>query len=765
MARTEVERGSERRLLWAASVFVALLPILFHLPYISGQHILYSADTAQLQYPRYKILCDALQHEGGLPLWQTLLYAGSPFHANPENPTLYPPVLLFAWFFTPIWTINLTILTHLSLASLGMFFFVRRLWARVDPDGRGSAVAIGGAIVAAIAFSLAYRTREDHLNLVAYGATHALIPWVLLAAEALLDGPRPWRAAGWLGLLFGLHVQTGGLYVIPYAAISLGAWMLFQGVLGGSERARRALSFSFLAALVAGLIIAAKFLPYREWVALTNRAAKLDYSDALGTTLGSGPGYFWDEVGKRVVMYTFYGMTLVLALLALPLLRSAVVRLAYVLVLCFIAISLGGPLHHFLYDYLPSFDQTRNAVRAWSGANAFLPVLTGLGCCALLSRFKGLRERPLAASVAGGAFAIALSPFLAYSFRHEPKFTHPESFDELLSRYTNWPAAAKQCATDWRAMYVDRKTPDTRNEQFISTALGVETPAGYLGHVWPRDLEKHLYGQPTAPLSDEQRYRRRSTLSVRWMVSTAETPGAPPVRDDIWPKNVDGNLLEENSLARARAVEPSVVAAVYGDSDCAVTYAMLDEGTFPLLEASTLQLRAERELSAAELSGLDALILRGESSAPAQRAAAALRANHKQVLEVSATLSDEDRTKVQALEHELALAALEREPALDKFERRASDKVVVARPDSTRGRWIVVSEAWSIYSGWSARTQSNQALPIERADGVSSAVFVPAGENSLHADYAPRSVRNGLWCYAAGLLTALMLILWPARAK
>ena len=28
-----------------------------------------------------------------------------------------------------------------------------------------------------------------------------------------------------------------------------------------------------------------------------------------------------------------------------------------------------------------------------------------------------------------------------------------------------------------------------------------------------------------------------------------------------------------------------------------------------------------------------------------------------------------------------------------------------------------------------------------------------------------RSVKLGLWCFAAGLLTALMLILWPARAK
>jgi hypothetical protein len=764
MARTEIERSSDRRLLWGACAFVALLPILFHLPFISGQSIVYSADTAQLQYPRYKILCDALQHEGGLPLWQTWLYGGSPFHANPENPTLYPPVLLFAWFCTPIWTINLTILTHLSLAALGMFFLVRRVWARVDPDA--GSVAIGGAIVGACVFSLSFWTRSDHLNLVAYGATHALIPWVLLAAEALLDGPRPLRAAGWLGLLFGLQILTGGLYVIPYAALSLLTWMLVQGVCGGRARAKRALTYGVLAAITAALIVAAKYFPYREWVAVTNRAARLDYSEALGQTLGSGKESFWSEVGNRVVMYTFFGMSIGLALLALPLLRSGVVRLAFALAIGFFAIALGGPVHRFLYDYLPIFDSTRNALRAWSGVNAFLPLLAGLGVCWFLSRFSKLRAAPPKACVAGAMLAAAIAPLLCYSFRHDENLKHPDRFEEILSRYTNWPAAAQKCGAEWRAMYVDRITPDTRNEQFISTALEVETPVGYLGHVWPSDLERHLYGEPSAPIEDVQRYRRRSTLSVRWLISTSHEAGAAIVRKDIVPDGVDGNLLVENELARPRAIEPSVVAAVYGDPDCKIAYLMLDSGTFPLLEASTLQLRPDRELSPQELSGIDALILRGPHSPQADRAANAMRASGKRVLEVAATLSEADIAGVHSIEHDcLAVLAETREPAIDRFVRLASDTTVIERADPTRGRWLVVSEPWSTYEGWSASAKANVALAIERADGISSAVFVPAGELSLRAHYAPESVRIGLRFLAAGWVLALALILWPARAK
>jgi hypothetical protein len=351
---------------------------------------------------------------------------------------------------------------------------------------------------------------------------------------------------------------------------------------------------------------------------------------------------------------------------------------------------------------------------------------------------------------------------LCYSFRHEEVLKHPDRFSELVTRYEQWPAAAEKSGTQWRAMYVDRITPFKRNEQFISTALEVETPAGYLGHVWPRALERHLYGEASAPIDDVQRYRRRSTLSVRWLISTSHAPDAEPVAKNVVPEGVDGNTLVENELARPRAIEPSVVAAVYGDEDSEIAYLMLDTGTFPILEASTLQLRDERELSPEELAGIDALIVRGPPSPAARRAAEEMRAAGKSglVLEVGAELSEEEEVAVLALEHQLAVLAETREPSVGRLVRLASDATRIERTDSARGRWLVVSEAWSTYAGWSAKSAADGMLPIDRADGISSAVFVPAGTSEIRVDYAPRSARLGLWCYAAGLLLALTLILW-----
>src|SRR5690349_1531966 len=145
---SSIDPTRSRRIVLLLAVLVTALPIFFHRQFLSGDALIYTFDATQLQYPRYRILCDALQNEHAFPLWQTLLYGGAPFHANPENPTLYPFTLLFGAFLTPIWTINLIIVLHLALAGLGMYLLILRLWRRIAP-AEHDAIAAAGACVGA----------------------------------------------------------------------------------------------------------------------------------------------------------------------------------------------------------------------------------------------------------------------------------------------------------------------------------------------------------------------------------------------------------------------------------------------------------------------------------------------------------------------------------------------------------------------------------------------------------------------------------------
>lgn len=755
---------SPRVVMWIAALFVALLPVWMHRPYLSGDRILYGGATAQEQYPRYKILCDALQEQGRLPLWQDWLYGGSPFHANPENPTLYPPALLLARFASPVWTMNLLVLLHFSFAALGMFLLVRRLWLRMDPSKTAPATALAGATVAATVFSLAGWTRSELLHGVSSGGTLAYLPWLLLGADALLEGARPRRAAGALALLLGLQFLSGGLHAIVYGTYGLALWLFLLGVCARGERARRALTWGTFALVCAGLIACAKYLPFREWVAITNRAGALDYRESLGMTLGGTGGIFESAaLLKHLAWYSFFGLTPALAATAWPLRRSPVVRAcAAAAAICFL-IALGTPLHRVLYQWLPLIDSTRNAQRAWTGVNAFLPILTGLGVCAWVARWPALAGRAWRSAAVGAAAALLLLPALMHSFHYERMFREPERFSQLPGLYRNWPEAARRCGSEWRATSLDLRTPAQRSEQFISTLLEVETPAGYLGHIWPRALERHLHGTAGSAPDDLARLRRRATLSVRWLVAT--DPAGVPVSERVLPPGIDGNTLLENPDARARAFEPSVVVAVFDDVDSAVAYALLDDEVFPLRSAGTIQLSAYRELDGDELAALDALVLRGAPSPAAGRAALALRAAGFPVLEVASPLTEDDRRRLGELARELSRSASEREALAVRFEREGPGASRLTRLDASRARWILVSEPWSLYPGWRADTEARDGAAIEAADGVSSAVFLRAGEDSLRAVYAPRSVTVGLWLLALGCAFALTALCWPQARR
>jgi hypothetical protein len=737
------------------------LPLLYHLPFFSTQSLLYSTDAAQLHFPRYQILCDSLQREHALPLWQTLLYGGSPFHANPENPTLYPPVLLLAAFLPPVLTINVTILLHLCLAAGGMYFLILRLWRRIGWQDRATELGaplagVAGAFVGSVIFSLNFFTRVDHLNLVTYGAAHALIPWIFLAADDVLHAARPWRATGRLALLLALQFFTGGLYVLPYSCLALVLWFVFLGLLGDAQRRRRTLRYGALAGLLGIAIVLAKLLPYREWAPTTNRGGRLPYEEALGTTLGGHNVFEWGAVWKRVCWYTGNGLALLPALFVLPLARSGAVRVVLFFIAFFFAVSLGGPVHRLLYETVPLFDSIRSAVRAWTGVNAFLPVAAGLGVAWLCSRWRQRSRYAVAIAVALG---VLLTGPLTYSYRHEPFLKNPEQFDELLARYQSWPRAAELAGSQWRAVYFDKDHPDDRNEQFISTALGVETVAGYLGHVWPAALEAFLYGPPAARLDSLQRRRHLGTLSVRWLVTQDVSLPANPNRERILPFGVDGNSVYDNELfARERAIVPGWTCAIAGDPHGEVRAALLDVPQFPLRDASATVVSPAETGPWIAPGILDALVivLPGAGAVHSEVEQLALDRGVS-VVSLTLPLDEQGRAKLRDLASS-AKAKLKRQPAQTlAFRRISSSRTSVARDSAQAGCLVVVSEPWFLYRGWTAHSDAGRALEIRCADGVSSSVFLRPGESGFEARYAPPSVPWGLAIGALATLVALLL--------
>jgi hypothetical protein len=757
----------------ALAVVLAAVPLVAHHRYLSADALLYAYDHGQLQFPRYAILCDALQRHGEFPLWQTLLDAGSPFHANPEMPTLYPPVLAMASFLPPLLVMNLTILLHLALAAVGMHLLVVRLWRRAG--GRAADGAVGG-LVAGSFFAFNTFTRLEHFNLVGYGAAHALVPWILLAAEGLLHGRHPRHAAVALGLAFAAQVTTGGLYVFTYTALALALWFLCEGLLAGAALRRRMLHWLPLAGAVAGVLVVARLLPYPAWLATSSRAAPLSSALARGVTLGGHAEFAWDRVLETVVDATGHGLGLILLVLALPALRHRPARTALGIALLGFLVALGGVAHQLLVDVVPPFDRIRNANRAWTLANACLPIVAGFGLACLLARFRRGTQRAGLAHAVAIVLVLGTLPFWLDSGRHQAILARPQSHAEVQARYRNWPLAAERAGADWRAAQEDVGSLAGRNEQYVAAALGVEIVAGQLGHVWPARLERHAFSRPERALTPLARRKRLGVLSVRPLV-TAHAGSLPmgnhqPDGDEPFPVGIDGAVVDENPHARPRCVLPAGVAGVFGDRDDEALDALLDSPAFEPARHAVLSFGWQDVLTDEALGALDAVVV-VEDAVPIDdllRARLdALAERGLPVVRVGRPLDTGDRGALARLAR--GLDATGRTAVAGELLRESPQRTRLTLPADVaadpRPAWLVVSEAWALYEGWQISTEAEppRALTPVRADGVVTALLLQPGEHGVRARYAPEDARAGLVLGGAGLVGALALLLWPAQRR
>lgn|GEM_PF-1976597 len=756
-----ISHGRWLRVLLLAGL--ALLPFAVYPQFLSDDAFLYGFDSGQSHYARYRVLGDAIQEHREFPLWQTLSYGGSPFHANPENPTLYPLALGLSAFLPPLLVMNLMILGHLALAGVGMALLVSRLARRINLPGAGG---LAGPVVAGLLFGANRWMRIEHFNLVAYGAAHALIPWILLCVEGVLHGavPRRWAAAG--ALLLAAQVFTGGLYVIVYSCLGLVLWVLGEGILGGARARRRALAWGTLMAGLAGLVALAKLLPYLSWVEITNRADSFDLELFRGVTLLGQGSVDWSSAWTRLRVSTGGGAGLLGLLVGLCVIRRPAVRTAAVLVALGLFVA-AGPGYDLLYTWVPPFSKVRGAIRGWTLVNAFLPIVAGLG----VTRALAALPRPFSPRVRDlGAIALLtalLLPGLLETNRHQAVLDQPDSLQARLGLYPNWTNMAEQAGDAWRVMCLNVRRMGTRNEQFISAALGVPTPSGFFGFAYPTAVARHLYNNEPPIKSIATRKKRALSMSVRYAVLNAEAN----LHDISWkkrdlvpfPGGVDGPQRWEAQAPRPPALLPARVGAVLGDVDEEVLYRIYDAPAYAPSRSALLCLSADALPEAEAQAGLSELVVVAGAQQDPRVAAWLAQAREAgiSVTNVALPLTAQGLKQLRAVAKRLS-SKWSRAGTAQLLRTSPGHATVKAGSLGPAGRWLVLTETWALYGGWVVQA-AGRRVPLVRCDGVGTAMFLKPNERWVDARYDPVDVRRGALLGAAGLVIGLALLLAPRR--
>lgn len=403
--------------LLALAVFLFFWPITLagHWMPIGG------GDLVSFLWPNTRFAVHSLRR-GTLPLWNPHFYSGAPFLADNQTGVFYPGNLLLALLTAnPSYElIEWMSMFHVWLSGVTAYLCLRYLWPE-RPLRRPA------ALVGALAFMLSdtFVTHFGHLNLIAVAAW---LPLIFLLAQRAMTASLPERAVTWAvgsGVVLGLASLAGFAQMTLYMALTVGLYGLWR-ILTDWRTTLRVLVRGGLIGLVGLGVSALAIVPAYEMADHTSRAV-LPYDAAASYALppagltglvapglfGRGPVTAWGP-WDRVEMGYAGLLTVVLAVMALipwrrPMGWRRIENFFGLLTLFGLLTALGPhtPFHHWLYQFVPGFNQLRSTVRVVLLTNFSLAVLAAVGLDQLLEPLTAQFQRRWGRT-AGGVLVVGL---------------------------------------------------------------------------------------------------------------------------------------------------------------------------------------------------------------------------------------------------------------------------------------------------------------------------------------------------------------------
>ncbi len=350
---------------------------------------------------------------GHLPFWNPYTFGGHPFLADIQAAIFYPlsliTVFLSAPWKFPIYALELEAICHFFLGGLFTYLFAKRLLKRPFP-----------ALVAALTFTYGGYLTSYPVQQLAILEVSIWLPLILLLLSIAWERWQRWgekRSLVWAGLVLGISLLAGHPQSSMYIFYVVILYWAFQSWGGGGKLWPKVGLFCLF--LLTGLGVAAvQLVPGLEYMLLSTRAqgsyAEMAHGFPIHDLLQMFlPGMlsYWSPLYVGI-------LPLLLASLAVYLIRDRRVVLWAVLALLALLLSLGG--NTFLYTpfYLlaPGFGIFRSQERAAYVFSFAMAMLAGYGACQLFHSMPTVTRKRLRAFNWGLLFAALASIVLVFSF-------------------------------------------------------------------------------------------------------------------------------------------------------------------------------------------------------------------------------------------------------------------------------------------------------------------------------------------------------------
>jgi hypothetical protein len=259
-----------------AALIYALAALALSYPVLSGQFLVnLHSDQYIAGFAFRDFAAQALRAGQSIPQWNPYMFGGLPYIGAMHGDIFYPTALLRVLMRTDL-AMTWGFILHLFAAGLFTFGFLRAWGLGFVPSLVGGlAYMLGGPVA-----SYASPGHDGKLFV------SALLP---LALWLLIRGMRDGRAWSWgaFALTVGLALLSPHPQLLQYLLLTSGAFALYlamgtdtRGVKLDRRVAVRRLAFALVAVLVGMAIGAIQYLPVREYVAWSPRAAGHDWATA-----------------------------------------------------------------------------------------------------------------------------------------------------------------------------------------------------------------------------------------------------------------------------------------------------------------------------------------------------------------------------------------------------------------------------------------------------------------------------------------------------
>lgn len=213
------------------------------------------SDIPITHYSNLLFIQKSILHHQQVPLWSNLIFSGYPFAANPLSGLWYFPGWIALIFPLPA-GINISLLIHLLIGLIGMFFFLKSL-----------EISNPGSILGSVAFIFSTKIYAHlgagHLSLI-YAISWT--PWLLFFTQKYKYESVGHRRNIICGLFWGLILLADLRWSIP-------AFLIWVVLLAGKNmNFGEVLKFSSFSLGIGMLTSIASWLPLFQFLSLSSRA-------------------------------------------------------------------------------------------------------------------------------------------------------------------------------------------------------------------------------------------------------------------------------------------------------------------------------------------------------------------------------------------------------------------------------------------------------------------------------------------------------------